>query len=419
MPALLLDKLPHTIHSLPYGVITTSSKPQARCAVAIGDHAIDLAAFAKTGHFNSVAVDLVSIFAESSLNSFAALDWTVRKAVRTHLQDAIRDDKIPEHCLVLLSDVQPHLPMEIPGFSDFYSSLEHCQNCSGEMTTKSIAKNWWYAPSVYNSRTSSVLPSPGDFTRPTGVSFDNGIDTTPIYGPCRKLDFELEMGYFVSKPVPYGETLSIAEAKEHIFGFVMLNDWSARDHQLFEMRPLGPFHSKGFATSISNWIVPLEALEPFSVPPNTKQDPPPFEHLTWPTWNNGALDIKLRVKLVRDGKEKELSTSNLRYMYWTPYQQLTHHAASGCGLRTGDLMGTGTISGSGVNAQGGKAELGCLYEAERTKTALLPQSTAKYQDGYLEDDDEIILEGWCEDTSGKAVLGFSEARAKVKAPSAR
>lgn len=127
------------------------------------------------------------------------------------------------------------------------------------------------------------------------------------------MDYELEMGYFVSQPVPYGEAMDIADAKDHIFGFVLLNDWSARDHQLFEMRPLGPFHSKGFGTSISNWIIPMEALEPFSCPPNTKQDPPPFEHLMWPKDATGALDIKLGIKLVRDGKESKLGTSNLKY----------------------------------------------------------------------------------------------------------
>lgn len=161
-----------------------------------------------------------------------------------------------------------------------------------------------------------------------------------FHSPERMMDFELEMGYFVSKPVPFGQQMNIADAKDHIFGFVMLNDWSARSHQVFEMRPLGPFHAKGFGTAISNWIVPIEALEAFSCPPNTKQDPPPFEHLTWPSPKDAALDVKLRIKLVRDGKESTLGTSNLKYMYWTPYQQLTHHAASGCGMQTGDLVRT-------------------------------------------------------------------------------
>lgn len=279
------------------------------------------------------------------------------------------------------------------------------------MTASAIAKNWWYAPSVYNSRVSSVVPTPTDIRRPKGVYFEQGVDSTPAYGPTRKLDFELEMGFFVSKPVPFGTTLDIGQAREHIFGFVLLNDWSARDHQLFEMRPLGPFHSKGFGTSISNWVVPMEALEPFSCPPNTVQDPAPFEHLKWPGSNDGAIDIKLRIKLVRDSKEHTLGTSNLRYLYWTPYQQLTHHAGAGCGMNTGDLVGTGTISGSGTDDKGNKAELGCLYEAERTKTRVLPQS--ENYDGYLEDGDVIILEGWCEDKDGKVALGFGQCAGRI------
>ena len=266
------------------------------------------------------------------------------------------------------------------------------------------------------------------------------------------------MGYFVSKPVPWGERMPIEEAREHIFGFVLLNDWSARDHQLFEMRPLvsthfppvqfrqdktsfflcflekrsphsltaslrppqGPFHSKGFGTSISNWIVPLDALLPFSCAPNTPQDPPPFPHLSWPTPGNAALDIKLKVTLVRSGEEFPLGSSNLKYMYWTPYQQLAHHAASGCGMLTGDLLGTGTISGAGRDERGVKRELGCLYEVEMTGSGVMPMVAdgegKGYQSGYLEDGDEIILEGWCEDGDANAVLGFGECRGRIAPP---
>lgn len=286
------------------------------------------------------------------------------------------------------------------------------------MTSSSIAKNWWYAPSVYNSRVSSVLPSPHDIPRSRNVYYATPPDSEPTYGPTRKLDFELEMGYFVSAPVPYGSRLDIAAAREHIFGFVLLNDWSARDHQLFEMKPLGPFHSKGLGTSIGNWIVPMEALDPFSCAPNTKQDPAPFPHLTWPDDKVGALDIKLRIRLVRGGREYVLGSSNLKYLYWTPYQQLTHHAASGCGMETGDLIGTGTISGAGVGEDGEKVELGCLYEHERTKTRIMPQavSGSEYQDGYLEDGDEIVMDGWCEDAQGEVVLGFGECRGRILPP---
>lgn len=284
------------------------------------------------------------------------------------------------------------------------------------MTASSIAKNWWYAPSVYNSRVSSLLPTPHDIHRPKNVYFSAGVDSEPTYGPTRKMDFELEMGYFVSQPTPHGQTMPVGDARDHIFGFVLLNDWSARDHQLFEMRPLGPFHSKGFGTSVSNWIVPMEALESFACAPNTKQDPAPFEHLKWPSPSEGALDIKLRIRLVRNGKDQVLGTSNLKYLYWTPYQQLAHHAASGCGMETGDLIGTGTISGSGRDANGEKSELGCLYEAERTKTKVLPQGSGTYEEGYLEDGDEIVLEGWCESADGAVVLGFGDCRGRILPP---
>lgn len=233
------------------------------------------------------------------------------------------------------------------------------------------------------------------------------------------LDFELEMGFFVSQPVPFGDAMRIENAKDHIFGFVMLNDWSARDHQMFEMRPLGPFHSKGFGTTISNWVTPMEALEPFRCATHLEQNPKPFPHLTWSDEKTAALDVKLRVKLVRDGREYVLSTSNLKYLYWTPYQQITHHAASGCGLETGDLMGTGTISGSGRDGEGRMVELGCLYEAQRTGTSVMParsESLRGYEEGYLEDGDEVVLEGWCEDEEGKAVLGLGECRGRIVAP---
>lgn len=160
----------------------------------------------------------------------------------------------------------------------------------------------------------------------------------------------------------------------------------------------------------------MEALEPFSCPPNTKQDPAPFKHLTWPKPSDGALDIKLRIKHIRNGKEIVAGTSNLKYMYWTPYQQLTHHARSGCGMMPGDLIGTGTISGSGTNEKGEKAELGCLFEAAQTKTKVLPTGSGQYEEGYLDDDDEVILEGWCEDGSGKVVLGFGQCRGRIVSP---
>ncbi|KXL47325.1 hypothetical protein M433DRAFT_152857 [Acidomyces richmondensis BFW] len=227
MSTPVLDKLPFTLANLPYGVISTRDEPKPRCAVAIGDHAIDLAKYSKHGGL----FDLESghnfmfqqLFAEPALNTFASLPWPIRRAVREQLQTDLKAHKVHPSCLVPLKDVKCHLPMKCGGFSDFYTSLEHCQNCSGEMTSAAIAKNWWYAPSVYNSRVSSLLPTPHDIPRPKNVYFKSGVDSEPVYGPTRKMDFELEMGFFVSQPVPHGKRMAIEDARDHIFGFVLLN----------------------------------------------------------------------------------------------------------------------------------------------------------------------------------------------------
>ncbi|EMC94395.1 hypothetical protein BAUCODRAFT_546940 [Baudoinia panamericana UAMH 10762] len=211
MPSPSLDKQPFTFANLPYGIISTPTEPKPRCAVAIGDHAIDLAKYSKNGSLFEVESSHNFIaqqaFSEPALNTFAALPWSARRAVRERIQKDLKDDKVPASCLVELKNVTSHLPMKMGGFSDFYTSLEHCLNCSGEMSANSIAKNWYYAPSVYNSRVSSVLPTPRDIPRPKNVYFSAGIDSEPKYGPTRKMDFELEMGFFVSQPVPYGQAV--------------------------------------------------------------------------------------------------------------------------------------------------------------------------------------------------------------------
>lgn len=227
------------------------------------------------------------------------------------------------------------------------------------------------------------------------------------------MDFELEMGYIVSKPVPYGETMKVEAAPEHIFGFVLLNDWSSRDIQVFEMPPLGPFNSKSFGTTISPWVVTMDALQAFQCAP--KHRTTPFEHLRYPDFDRGTFDVRLAAHLERDGRRHQICTSNLRYLYWTPFQQLTQQASANCGLRTGDLMGTGTISGDGQDAAGKKIELACLYEA--TQHASKPLAL---EDGvelaYLADGDVIVLTAWCEDGTGKKVLGFGECRGRLVGP---
>lgn len=277
------------------------------------------------------------------------------------------------------------------------------------MTNAEVSKNFFLAPCAYNGRASSVLPSPHAVRRPKGVYW-NADKTNAVYGPSQLIDYELEMGYIVSQPVAYGETVDIADAGEHIFGFVLLNDWSSRDIQVFEMTPLGPFNSKSFGTTISPWVITLDALAPFACAP--KHQTTPFPHLTPPDFARSTFDIKLAVHLVRNGHAYPTCSSNLRYLYWTPYQQLTHHASAMCGLRTGDLMGTGTVSGDAVDGRGAKYELGCLFEA--TLHASAPYCFDDGESlGYLLDGDEIVLTAHCEDAAGNSVLGFGECRGKL------
>jgi fumarylacetoacetase len=245
--------------------------------------------------------------------------------------------------------------------------------------------------------------------RPKGIFWDQqdeGKRETVSYKPSMKIDYELEMGYIVSKPVPCGEILDINNAPEHIFGFVLLNDWSARDIQLFEMPPLGPFNSKAFGTTISNWVVTLDALDPFACPPKHEQTNFPLEHLRYADAKRATFDIKVESYLVRNGTRYRLCISNLKYLLWTPFQQITHQASSMCGMRTGDIIGTGTISGDDME-NGKKVGLACLYEA--TQNGTQPVRLDDEQEViYLKDGDSIILTAYCVDGSGTKILGFGE-----------
>lgn len=364
-----------------------------------------------------------------NLNAFAALPAKTRTAVREQLISALKDGSLPEEIAHKLSEIQSHLPVNIPGYTDFFCSLEHCQNvsrsCHGRnglltdvkcspMSGGKIPENFFNAPSAYNGRASSVIPSPSLVRRPRGVFWKPG-NKEAEYGVSKLVDFELEMGYIVSKSVPYGETMKVDDAPDHIFGFVLLNDWSSRDIQIHEMPPLGPFNSKSFGTTISPWIITLDALDAFRTAPKHKTNP--LEHLRFADFDRGTFDVKLAVHLERDGKRHKLCTSNLNYLYWTPFQQLTHHASANCGIRTGDTMGTGTISGDGVSDDGKKYELGCLFEATQHATKPL-QLEGGVEVGYLLNGDSVVLSAWCEDADGKHVLGFGECRGQLVGPDA-
>ncbi|KIX07964.1 fumarylacetoacetase [Rhinocladiella mackenziei CBS 650.93] len=410
LPPQIPDGSPFTLENIPFGVISTKENPTPRCASAIGDYALDLHALSISGLFQEASV--TDALSQTTLNAFAALPAKIRTSVREQIISAWENGNLTPDCLHQLTSVKMHLPVDIPGYTDFFCSLEHCQNCA-PMSDGKIPDNFFHAPSAYNGRASSVIPSPSLVRRPRGVYWRPGTKE-PVHGVSQLVDFELEMGYIVSKPVPYGETLKVDDARDHIFGFVLLNDWSSRDIQIFEMPPLGPFNSKSFGTTISPWIITLDALHAFQCAPKHKTHP--LEHLRYNDFDNGTFDIKLAAYLERNGRRYRVCTSNLRYLYWTPFQQLAHHASANCGIRTGDLMGTGTVSGDGKDETGKKVELGCLFEA--TQHARQPlKLDGEVELGYLEDGDSIILSAWCDDGQGRA-LGFGECRGQLVGPDA-
>ncbi|KAL5339551.1 hypothetical protein BJX70DRAFT_397751, partial [Aspergillus crustosus] len=281
------------------------------------------------------------------------------------------------------------------------------------LTQAPIPANWHSIPSVYNGRTSSLRITGTPLIRPHGVFPHPNTPSTPIsYQPTTRLDFELEVGVFLSHPLPPGEILDITNAPDHIFGLVILNDWSARDIQMFEMNPLGPFHGKGAGTSISAWIVTPEALGGSRCGPKKVQEPAPLSHLAWKgEEKEGTWDVELTARILRSGKSYTVTETNLNELYWTPYQQLAHLASAGEGLSTGDIFGTGTITSRRKNTTGENIGIACLLERHLPENKL-----SALEDGgivYLEDGDEVVMEGWCVNKDSGVRFGFGECRGIV------
>ncbi|HXZ08800.1 MAG TPA: fumarylacetoacetase, partial [Paraburkholderia sp.] len=340
-----------SIQNLPFGVFSDSCDTSRRVGVAIGDQVVDLSVLEQAGLLRLTGGQ--GVFARDSLNDFIALGRDAWRSVRIQLSSllardiaTLRDDAaLRQRVLVPLADATLHLPVEIPGYTDFYSSKEHATNVGSMFRDpkNALLPNWSEMPIGYNGRASSVVVSGTPVRRPNGQIKLPDADR-PVYGACRKLDIELETGFIVGRGNALGEPVACADAEAHIFGMVLLNDWSARDIQQWEYVPLGPFNSKGFATTISPWIVTLDALEPFRVA-QPEQEPKPLDYLHHE--GHHAFDIALEVTL-RPKAAPEATTitrTNFRHMYWTMAQQLAHHTVSGCNTRVGDLMGSGTISG--------------------------------------------------------------------------
>lgn len=394
------------LQNLPYGVFQPQGE-HARVGVAIGTEVLDLAALEAAGLLPTGAQN---VFGQTSLNAFIALGRPVWQQVRARLQQLLSADcaELRDNAALRAKAFYPQasvamlLPIEVPGYTDFYSSKEHAYNvgCMFRDPKNALMQNWSELPVGYNGRASSVVVSGTDLVRPSGqIKLPN--EERPVFSACRKLDFELETGFIVGKATALGEPIAIEEAENHIFGMVLLNDWSARDIQQWEYVPLGPFNSKTFGTSISPWVVTLEALEPFRCA-SPVQEPQPLPYLRENTANN--YDIHLQVAIAADGSETVISNTNFKYMYWSMMQQLTHHTIAGCNVRVGDLMGSGTISGPEKDSRGSLLEL--TWNTTEPLTLVNGE-----QRGFLEDGDTLIMRGHCQKDGLR--IGFGEVRGTV------
>jgi fumarylacetoacetase len=396
------------IQNLPYGVFSTQASPAPRVGVAIGDFVLDLAALQSEG-----LLDLPSgVFAQGSINAFMALGATQWSQTRSRISELLRHDSpalrdnaaLRAAALTSLADAQLHLPLQVAGFTDFYSSREHATNVGTMFRDKTnpLLPNWLHIPIGYNGRASTVVVSGTKIRRPRGQLKPPSTEL-PSFGPCKRLDFELEMGVVIGQPSAMGEMLTEAQAESMIFGFTLLNDWSARDIQQWEYVPLGPFQAKAFATSISPWIVTREAMEPFRVQ-GPVQDPLPLPYLQQAGANNYDLALEVDLRTARMNAPAKICTTNFKYMYWSSVQQLVHHASSGCAMNVGDLLGSGTISGPEKDQRGSLLEISW----NGAEPFQLPAGETR---SFLEDGDSLVMRGWCEGDGYR--IGFGEVEGTI------
>ena len=391
-----------SIHNIPFGIFSTEER-SPRIGVAIGEHILDLAAVADLDVFNFNT----AILEKETLNDFIALGKDITKKVRRDIQIWIQDDNSilagkPE-LFVKQSEAKLHMPIAINDYTDFYSSIEHATNV-GKMCRdpeNALLPNWKHIPVGYHGRASSVVVSGKPIHRPQGQTKPNA-DAPPVFGPTQRLDFELEMGFITGKETDLGDSISTKKAEDHIFGMVLLNDWSARDIQKWEYVPLGPFLAKNFASHISPWVVTLEALEPFKVS-GPQQDPEVLPYLKFEGDKN--YDIQLEVGISPEGSEEQtVCKSNFKYMYWNIVQQLAHHTVNGCNINIGDLYGSGTISGKEEDSYGSMLEL-----------AWMGTKPLKMKDGserkFILDGDTVTMRAYAE-KEGKR-LGFGSVSTKI------
>ncbi|MCH2440195.1 MAG: fumarylacetoacetase [Candidatus Poseidoniia archaeon] len=398
------------IQNLPFGICRPRTRGELRVCSAIGEFVIDLAALDEAGALDGTPVAGTEVFHEPTLNAFMALGREAWSATRQALSRMLRDDnselrdnaELRGLALLPAHEVELQLPADVGDYTDFYSSREHATNVGTIFrgANNALMPNWLHLPVGYHGRSSSIIVSGAPVRRPQGQTRPDD-EQPPVFGASRMVDFELEMGFFVGPGNGLGEPVPVGEAEEHIFGMVLVNDWSARDIQKWEYQPLGPFLAKNFATTISPWVVTLDALEPFRCA-GPGQEPQPLPYLQG---SDGAFDIALEVWLAPDGgSATRICESNFRYLYWSMAQQLAHHTVGGCNLRTGDLLASGTISGPTDDSRGSLLEL--AWRGEEPLSLESGEQRSSVQDG-----DTVTLTGWCQGDGYR--VGFGECSGKL------
>ncbi|HEX3937870.1 MAG TPA: fumarylacetoacetase [Xanthobacteraceae bacterium] len=405
----------YTIQNLPFGVFGPQRGEPPRIGVAIGDRILDLAA--ATNALPGLSAETIAACAAPQLNRLMALSPRAWSTLRLALSRALsieRGDRRLERHLIPMAQADMRLPVAVSEFTDFFASIFHATNAGRLFRPDNpLMPNYKYVPVAYHSRASSIRVSGTPFKRPRGQR-KGPNDAAPSYGPARNLDFELELGIYVGMPSKLGEPVPVAAAAEHIFGYCLLNDWSARDIQAWEYQPLGPFLGKNFATTVSPWVVTAEALAPYRTKAFARPDgdPAPLPHLDDAAdREHGGLDILLEAYLTTAAMRQagtaphRLTQTSCALLYWTVAQMIAHHTSNGCNMNVGDLLGSGTVSGPDKSSWGSLLEL----TTRGTEPLTLPDGEKR---GFLDDGDEIIFRGFCE-REGIARIGFGECRAVV------
>ena len=403
---------PHSdfpIQNIPFGVFLTRDDV-ITIGTRIGDTAIDLGALHQLGYFDGIPLT-EDIFLQDTLNDFIADGLQTWRAVRNRIAELF-DANNPslksniQHkntVLFRLDEIEMKLPVQIGDYTDFYASKEHATNVGTMFRGKenALMPNWLHLPVGYHGRSSSIIPSNTPIRRPKGQTLPPA-SKAPVFGPSKAVDFELEMAFITTDANELGDTISIESAESYIFGLLLFNDWSARDIQRWEYVPLGPFLGKNFASSVSPWIVTLDALEPFRVA-SPKQSPEPLPYLQFK--GSKSFDIHLEVAIQpEDSKETVVTRSNFKYMYWNINQQLAHHTINGCNINAGDMMASGTISGNNHEAYGSMLELSW----KGTKPILMPDGSERK---FLLDNDCLIMKAHCQAKEYR--IGFGEVKTKI------